>query len=142
MIKPGFLHRALCICAAISMAACAAQSAQTVPASQLVSPASGSCCNIFWSKHRLRLPYPPKTHKTAVLTYWGPNGYYLTAVECKNGGKIAASAHHTSGDPKAYMHVVYWFEAQTAGPDECGVSAVLNNTGSPPIAVLKFHIAH
>jgi hypothetical protein len=78
--------------------------------------------------------------KKALLTYWAPNGYFTEPVYCKNGGKISATAHRKYGNPSAYMHVVFWFKALSAGPDECGFTAVLNNTGSPPIAVIELHI--
>jgi hypothetical protein len=96
--------------------------------------------NIYWSKARLRLPYPPSSPGKATLTYFGPDGYYTYPVYCKNGGKISATPHRKFGNPKAYLHVVYWFKAQTPGPDDCSFTAVLNNTGSPPIAIIKLHI--
>jgi hypothetical protein len=103
-------------------------------------PATSGCCNIFWNKPRLRLPYPTKSHAQAVLSYWAPNGYFTYPVDCKKGGRISVSTHRKWGNPKGYMHVLYWFEAQSPGPDRCGFTAVLSNTGSPPIATIKLRV--
>jgi hypothetical protein len=104
------------------------------------SPATGSCCNIFWNKNRLRLPYPTKGHAQAVLTYWAPNGYFTYPIYCQNGGQISATAHRTWGNAQGYMHVVYWFKAKSAGPDRCSFTAVLSDTGSPPFAIIRLRI--
>jgi hypothetical protein len=96
--------------------------------------------NIYWNKHELRLPYPSTSYRKATLTYWAPNGFYLTPLECKRGGQISVTAHHQGGNPSGYMHVVYWFKALTPGPDRCGISAVLSGTGSPPIAPIALRI--
>jgi hypothetical protein len=96
--------------------------------------------NIFWNKHRLDLPYPTKPRAKATLTYWAPNGYFTYPVSCKRNGRISATPHHKSGNPSGYMHVVYWFKAQTPGPDDCQFTAVLSGTGSPPIAVIQLRI--
>ncbi len=95
--------------------------------------------NIYWNKPRLRLVYPSKSYAKATLTYWAPNGY-STEPYCKRGGSFSATTHHQGGNPKGYMHVVYWFKAKTAGPDDCAFTATLDNTGSPPISILKLHI--
>ena len=96
--------------------------------------------NIYWNKRVLRLSYPSSSHEKATLTYWAPNGYYLTPVTCKKAGRISVTPHHRFGNPSGYMHVVYWFTALTPGPNGCGISAVLSGTGSPPIAPLRLRI--
>ena len=96
--------------------------------------------NVYWNRARLDLRYPPKSHAKAVLTYWALNGYYTEPPYCKGGGSFSATAGHRGGDPKGYMHVVYRFEAKSAGPDDCAFTAVLYGTGSPPIAILKLRI--
>jgi len=95
--------------------------------------------NIYWSKASLRLK-DNGGHGEAILSYWGPDGYYTEPLYCKNGGRISATIHGRSGKKTGYVHVVYWFKALTHGPDQCGFSAVLNNTGSPPIAVIELRI--
>jgi len=103
-------------------------------------PASHGTGNIYWNKKRLRLPYPPKGHVEAVLSYWAPDGYFTEPNYCRNGGTFSATVHRTWGNPKAYMHAAYWFTAESAGPDRCAFTAVLNNTGSPPIAIIKLDL--
>jgi hypothetical protein len=95
--------------------------------------------NIYWNKPALRLK-ADGAHAQAILTYWGPDGYYTDPVYCKNGGSISATTHGHRGKRTGYVHVVYWFKALSHNPDQCGFSAVLNNTGSPPIAVIKLRI--
>ena len=95
--------------------------------------------NIYWNKPALRLK-ADGTHGRAILSYWGPDGYYTEPVYCKNGGQISATTHGQRGKQTGYVHVVYWFKALTHKPDDCGFSAVLNNTGSPPIAVIDLRI--
>ncbi|MFY9709655.1 MAG: hypothetical protein WA668_12250 [Candidatus Cybelea sp.] len=96
--------------------------------------------NITWNKNAVRLRYPSTKHARAELSYFGPDGYYTLPVYCKNAGEIATTPHRQWGNPKKYVHVEYWFQAQSAGPDDCSFTAILNNTGSPPIAILKIHI--
>lgn len=126
------------LCACTSSSSAPSVPARTVLSPQKVTSASGSCCNIFWNKKRLDLR--GSARQRAELTYWAPNSYYLTPVDCKNGGKISVTPGTSWGDPSGYMHVKYWFQAQSPGPDRCGITAVLNGTGSPPLAVLKLHI--
>lgn len=76
----------------------------------------------------------------AVLTYWAPNGYYLTPLYCANGSQITDTAGRPKGSPSGYERVKYSFTTQSRGPDSCAIDAVLNNTGSPPIAILKIRI--
>lgn len=97
--------------------------------------------NIYWNKKGVHLRYPSISHARAELSYFGPDGYYTLPVYCKNGGQISATTHRQWGNPKNYLHVEYWFQAQSAGPDDCSFTAILSNTGSPPIAILKIHVA-
>jgi hypothetical protein len=126
------------------LAACAAsQSSPAVPQGTLsnqsgIARASGSCCNIFWNKKRLNLHYGGS--EKAELTYWGVNGYYLYPVQCDNGGQITVTQGRTWGDPSQYEHTKFLFSTISPGPDRCSLTAVLNNTGSPPIAVIKLNI--
>jgi hypothetical protein len=103
-------------------------------------PAARTGANIFWNKPLLRLRYPGKSPAKAILSYYGPDGYYTELICCKQGGKFSATAHRHWGNPSGYLHVVYWFKALTDGPDRCAFSAVLNNTGSPPIAIIQLDI--
>jgi len=135
------MHRAYlsAACAAALLADCGGSHSSPTPTS-VVPESRDSFGNIYWNKHRLNLHSPPAPHAKAVLTYWAPNGYYIVGPTCKHGGTISATTHGSWGDPSGYMHVNYWFKARSAGPDECGCSAILNNTGSPPIAPIKLHI--
>jgi hypothetical protein len=143
MKTSSILRFALCVCAGVLvLAGCSGtQTAQTPNAAipSHAAPQLGSG-NIFWNKAALHVAYPSKSHRKAVLTYWAPDGYYTLPVSCKNGGRISATPHQKSGDPSGYMHVVYWFKAKTPGPDSCSFTAVLNNTGSPPIAIIDLFI--
>ncbi|HEX3672277.1 MAG TPA: hypothetical protein VHT92_11295 [Candidatus Cybelea sp.] len=134
---------ALRICAALVLAACgAAQIPRNSPAlSQQARTAPQTTGNIYWSKRRLDLGSAPSKGGRAVLTYWGPDGYYTYPVYCKNGGNVSATPHRTWGNPKKYLHVIFWFKAQTPGPDRCAFEAVLANTGSPPFAIIKLKIS-
>ncbi len=96
--------------------------------------------NIYWRPIQLDLSYRAKSRAESVLTYWGPNGYYTEPPFCKKGATFSATAHRRYGNPSTYMHVVYRFKALSPGPDDCTFTAVLNNTGSPPIAILRLHI--
>jgi hypothetical protein len=105
------------------------------------SPSEHGPGNIYWRPRRLSLPYPSKAHAEAVLSYWGPDGYFTETSYCKNGGRFSATPHRQYGNPSKYRHVVYWFKALSPGPDDCTFTVVLDNTGSPPIAILRLHIA-
>jgi hypothetical protein len=105
-----------------------------------VSARHDSTGNIYWNKKRLNLPYPTKPAQKATLTFWAPNGYFTVPVYCKTSGRISAKHGRPFGNPYGYMQVVYNFKALTAGPNECGFSAVLSGTGSPPIAVIKLNV--
>jgi hypothetical protein len=133
--------------AAAALTACNASQLANVPAAQtkLGTTQRGAAKpnyngNITWNKSAVRLRYPSTKHARAELSYFGPDGYYTLPVYCKNGGEIATTPHRQWGNPKKYLHVEYWFQAQSAGPDDCSFTAILNNTGSPPIAILKIHI--
>jgi hypothetical protein len=97
--------------------------------------------NITWNKNAVRVRYRSTKHARAELTYFGPDGYFTLPVYCKDSGEIAATVHRQWGNPKKNLHVEYWFQALSPGPDDCSFTAVLNNTGSPPIAILTIHIA-
>ena len=112
---------------------------QYAPVAAQFAPASHGKYNIFWNKKSLNLSYGDKMPAKAVLTYWAPSGYY-TDESCNNGGKFSATPGRTWGNPRAYKHVLYSFEAQSAGRARCGFAAILNNTGSPPIASLTLNI--
>jgi hypothetical protein len=127
------------------LTACAsAPSALGVPAGtastrQDLSHAPHNCC-IWWNKMHLTLRYPSQPTKDAVLRYWGPKGYHLTQFYCQNGSQLTATLERTWGNVTALMHARYSFTTASPGPDRCAIDAVLNNTGSPPIAILKIRI--
>jgi hypothetical protein len=123
------------LCASALLSGCGGGPLKAEP-SAIAASAPG---NIYWNKSALRLQSDGE-HAQAILTYWGPDGYFTQPGYCKNGGRISATTHGRSGKRTGYVHVVYWFKALTHKPDQCGFSAVLNNTGSPPIAVIKLHI--
>lgn len=139
-MPPGYAL--ICCCAAAMLAGCGGSQPSTpvVGSAPLQRVLGASMGNIYWNKAHLFLKYPPYFRKKAVLTYWAPNGYYAEPPYCKREGTFSATAGRQSGNPKGYMHVVYWFEAKSAGPNDCAFTAVLNGTGSPPIAVLKLRI--
>jgi hypothetical protein len=131
----------LSVCATVAMLdSCGAPHGQLATPSTMSQSSRQANGNIYWSRNRLRLPYPSRSHGRAILTYFGPDGYFTYPVFCKRGGSVSATPHRTFGNPSSYLHVVYWFKAQTPGPDDCAYTAVLNNTGSPPIAIVKLHI--
>ncbi len=123
------------LCASALLPGCGSTSLKAEPG-VIAASAPG---NIYWNKAGLRLK-ANGAHGEAILTYWGPDGYYTQPLYCKNGGSISATTHGHRGKRTGYVHVVYWFKALTHTPDQCGFSAVLNNTGSPPIAVIKLRI--
>jgi hypothetical protein len=137
-----FGRYALSLCAALAIVSgCGgSQPATTGATTPDVSARRDSTGNIYWNKKKLNLPYPTKSAQKATLTYWAPDGYFTMPIYCKASGQISAKPGHPYGNPSGYMHVVYGFKALTAGPNQCGFSAVLGNTGSPPIAVIKLHV--
>jgi hypothetical protein len=123
------------LCASALLSGCGGGPLKAEP-SAIAASAPG---NIYWNKPALKLQSDGE-HAQAILTYWGPDGYFTQPGYCKDGGRISATTHGRSGKRTGYVHVVYWFKALTHNPDQCGFSAVLNNTGSPPIAVIKLRI--
>lgn len=140
-------HHVLHVVLAAALCGCGASPASVPAGANAVIDAphrvgASSSGNIYRNKRRVRLRYASQTHGSAILTYWGPNGYYTTPMTCKRGGRVVATTHHRSGNPSGYVNVVYWFKARSKGPDHCGFSAVLDGTGSPPIAPISIHIGH
>jgi hypothetical protein len=125
--------------AAAFLAGCGG-SQPSLAGSSVAAQSRDSVGNIYWNKKRLRLQYPSKSRADAVLSYWGPDGYSTYPIICKAGGQISVTPHRTRGNPSGYEHVTYSFQARSAGPDDCSFTAVLNNTGSPPFAILRLHI--
>lgn len=94
--------------------------------------------NIFWNKGELHVSFPSKSYAYATLTYWAPNGYFAAPHDCKREGSFSAiPQHHRTGNPHGYMHVVYAFKATSPGPNTCGFTVILSDTGSPPIASIR-----
>ena len=129
----------LLLCAAVGATGCAGAPISS-GATSVISTSRESTGNIYWNKRRVHLKYPSTSPGRAVLTYWAPNGYFTEGPSCKRGGKVSATPHRQWGNPSGYMHVRYSFKALTAGPDKCGFSAILNGTGSPPIAPITLDI--
>jgi hypothetical protein len=102
------------------------------------SRVAGTCCTLWWSKKRLTLR--DGVMARAVLTFWSRNGYFFYPADCEHGSQISVATGRTWGDPSTYEHVVVKFKTQGPGPDRCAITAVLNNTGSPPLATLKLRI--
>ncbi|MGA8576532.1 MAG: hypothetical protein WB609_12725 [Candidatus Cybelea sp.] len=132
---------ALRLCVALVLADCGALPlAGGAPATSQRSAGPSTTGNISWSKHRLDLKPPPAAGRRAILSYWGPDGYFAEPPYCKNGGQFSAVPHRKYGNPRKYMHVVYWFKAVTSGRDDCAFTVVLANTGSPPFAIIRLHL--
>lgn len=126
---------------ALALSGCGGALSSSPQAGAAPATRPASTGNIFWSKAHIRLTYPAHGVKQVVLTYWGPDGYFTYPMDCQNGSTIAISHGKAHGNPSGYQHVIYSFRAENAGPDTCSYDAVLNNTGSPPITVLKLTIA-
>lgn len=118
------------------LAGCGGGIGSAPSAASVAAVRQASSGNIYWSKGKLKLTYPPHGKKSVVLNFWAPDGYFTDPMYCQNGSKIAVSHGQVSGNPSGYEHVTYSFRAKSAGPDSCSYDAVLNNTGSPPIAIL------
>jgi hypothetical protein len=125
-------------------AACA--SPNGVPSS--VSPTSGASAllsrpndygNIRWNKSSVHV-YKSKRSASATLAFWARDGYFTYPIACQNGGNIVATPGTVHGNPKRYDYVKYTFVAKTAKADTCGFTAVLNNTGSPPLTTLTLYV--
>jgi hypothetical protein len=124
------------------LAGCGTAQPQAGPAAPLGQDvAKGSMGNIYWSRARLNLAYPSKSYVYATLTYWAPNGYLTAPHSCKRKGTFAAVPHRRSGNPHGYMNVVYWFKATAPGPNTCALTAILKNTGSPPLSTIELAVA-
>ncbi|HEX3369877.1 MAG TPA: hypothetical protein VHS56_09910 [Candidatus Cybelea sp.] len=133
-----FVAVAGCAALLIGCAGGVASSPQAPPAHAARPASSGG--NIYWGKGKLKLQYPPHGKKEDVLHFWGPDGYFTEALYCEHGSQVAITHGKIKGDPSGYQYVTYTFHAKSAGPDSCSFDAVLNNTGSPPIAVLRLVI--
>ncbi|MGA7356192.1 MAG: hypothetical protein WA431_09930 [Candidatus Cybelea sp.] len=130
---------ATCILTAVLVGCTGAQS----PIGSAPAPSAQqqySSGNIFWNKASVRLRYGEIRPAKAVLTYWGPDGYYTAPLYCQRGTQISAKHGRDHGNPSGYLHVTYFFRALSRGQDECQFTAILNNTGSPPIATISLHV--
>jgi hypothetical protein len=130
---------ATCILAA-ALAGCAVAQSPIGSTSAPSTQQRYSSGNIFWNKASVRLRDGAMHPARAVLTYWGPDGYFTYPLYCKHGALISADHGRSRGNPSGYLHVTYSFRARSQGPDECHFTAVLNNTGSPPIAIINLHV--
>jgi hypothetical protein len=126
----------------LTAAACASAHVSDVPASGVVSlPAvrTNDYGNIRWNKTSIHV-YKSKGSTTATLTFWARDGYFTYPLSCQNGGKIEATPGTVKGNPNRYDRVKYTFVAKTAKADTCSFTAVLNNTGSPPLTTLTLYL--
>jgi hypothetical protein len=131
--------RALFPLLALALAACASTSASTPP-SPWAAPNALHAGNklIQWNKTALYLN-PPRGGKVAVLTYWAPDGYSTYPIACEGGAAIQATKRRTFGNPKQYYHDSFLFVAKQH-KGKCEFTAALNNTGSPPTAILTIYV--
>ncbi|MGA8326081.1 MAG: hypothetical protein WB757_08375 [Candidatus Cybelea sp.] len=130
---------ATCILTAVLVGCAGAQS----PIGSARAPSAQqrySSGNIFWNKAGVRLRYGAAHPAKALLTFWGPNGYFTAPLYCKSGTQISVKHTRARGNPSGYLQVTYFFRALGQGPDECEFTAILNNTGSPPIATINLHV--
>jgi hypothetical protein len=95
--------------------------------------------NIRWTPTAVHV-YKSKGAATAVLTFWAKDGYFTDPISCQNGDTVIATPGKIKGNPNRYDRVKYSFVAKNAKVDKCTFTAVLNNTGSPPIAVLTVRL--
>jgi hypothetical protein len=129
------------LCALTLLASgCAGTAAPPAASGAMPASRADSAGNIYWNKQEVRLKYPSSSLGRAVLTYWGPNGYYPAGPTCRHGGQVQTATGRQWGNPSGYMHIAYTFKALSQGPDLCGFDAILLGTGSPPIAVLQLRI--
>jgi hypothetical protein len=135
------LQAASAILALATVTACA--SPATVPADPSPAPAPAARTNdygnIRWNKATVHI-YKSKSAPSATLTFWAKDGYFTYPNSCQNGGKFVATPGSVTGNPNRYDRVKYSFVAKTGKPDQCTFTAVLNNTGSPPIATLTVYL--
>jgi hypothetical protein len=95
--------------------------------------------NIRWNKAAVHV-YKSKNAAIALLTFWAKDGYFTYPISCQDGGQFVATPGKGKGNPNRYDRVKYSFVAKTGKPDQCTFTAVLNNTGSPPIATLTVYL--
>src|SRR5580692_8796214 len=128
--------------ALIVLAACASPTGVSGgPSAALSVPAArtNDYGNIRWNKPSLHL-FKSKGAQTALLSFWAKDGYFTYPMSCQNGGKVVATPGKVAGNPNRYDHVKYSFVAKTGKADQCTFSAVLNNTGSPPITTITLYL--
>jgi hypothetical protein len=128
--------------ALLAVTACASAPISNVPpAANVSAPAvqTNDYGNIRWNKAAVHA-YKSKGATTAILTFWARDGYFKYPNSCQNGGRFVATPGKIKGNPNRYDRVKYSFVAKTGKPDQCTLTAVLNNTGSPPIATLTVHL--
>jgi hypothetical protein len=129
------------VCAAAGLlTGCGGSSPASAPVPNAPAQSGLTTGTIYWHPQHVRLSYPARTAVRARLTYWGPDGYFTQPMYCDHGGQISDRVGKPHGNPSGYMHVVFSFKATSKGPATCNFDAVLNNTGSPPIAVLLLRI--
>ena len=131
------------IASLVAVTACGSQSSSQ-PSAVGVSAARSSARpndygNIRWNKAAIHL-YKSRGAKSAILTYWARDGYFLSQVYCQNGGNLTAVAGRTYGNPNRYDHTHFKFTALTSKPDTCSLLAILANTGSPPLASITVYL--
>jgi hypothetical protein len=126
-----------------ALAACASPAVAPPPAAGISDLTSAlrpnDYGNIRWNKASLHL-YKLRGPRYATLTYWAANGYSTYPISCQNGGRVSATQGKTTGNPDKYFHVKYAFRVSSTKPDTCSFTAVLANTGSPPIATLTIYL--
>jgi hypothetical protein len=130
-----YLLPATCLLAAV-LAGCAGTQSPIGSGPAPLAQHESSSGNISWNKAGVRLRYGAMRSAKAVLTYWGPDGYYTAPLYCKNGTQISVKHGRSRGNPSCYLRVTYFFRTLGQGPDECQFTAILNYTGSPPIAII------
>ncbi|HEY3676097.1 MAG TPA: hypothetical protein VGK84_08915 [Candidatus Tumulicola sp.] len=137
------LQTAAAVLALTALAACASRAG--VPAGPSGTAASVPAVrtndygNIRWNKPSVHV-YKSKGASTASLTFWAKNGYILFPQSCEHGGQFVGTPGTVKGNPNRYERVQFSFVAKTGKADQCTFTAVLNNTGSPPIATLAVYL--
>ena len=128
--------------ALLAITACASAPISNVPpAANVSAPAvqTNDYGNIRWNKTSLHV-FKSRGYATATLAFWAKDGYFTYPLSCQNGGKIEATPGKVNGNPNRYDHVQYTFVAKTAKADTCELTAVLNNTGSPPLTTIELYL--
>jgi hypothetical protein len=139
-----YLQTALAACTMLAVSACAAPTTVTMApsdSSAVLAPEirTDDYGNIRWNKATIHV-YKSKGADTALLTFWAKDGYFTYPISCKSGGQLVATPGTVKGNPNRYDRVKYSFVAKTGKPDQCTFTAVLDNTGSPPIAILTIYL--